>query len=259
MPRRGRVQVERRYGRKGGFWVWIVFRREFAAYFRTPVGYVFLGVFTALAGVIFYLGNISTLTGELLMFLSQLTMLSMLLMPVLTMRLLCEERQRRTDQLLLTSPVSLTRIVLGKYLAAAAVLGLAVLLTNVCTLVLAIYGKVYVGEWFVGTLGFVLQAMAFLALDMLATCFTKNQVSAAIVAFAANFLLWMLDLLADQVSAPLASKALSFISLYDRYEPFILGQLSLASVVYFVSFIALCLTATVRVMDARRFAQGGAA
>ena len=129
----------------------------------------------------------------------------------------------------------------------------------VCTLVLAIYGKVYVGEWFVGTLGFVLQAMAFLALDMLATCFTKNQVSAAIVAFAANFLLWMLDLLADQVSAPLASKALSFISLYDRYEPFILGQLSLASVVYFVSFIALCLTATVRGMDARRFAQGGAA
>lgn len=237
----------------------IIFRREFAAYFRTPVGYVFLGVFTALSGVIFYLGNISTLSGELLMFLSQLTMLTMLLTPVLTMRLLCEERQRRTDQLLLTSPVSLTRIVLGKYFAAAAVLGLGVLLTNVCTLVMALYGTVYAGEWFVGYLGFCLQGLAFLALDMLATCFTKNQVSAAIVAFAANFLLWMLDLLADKVGPAFVASALSFVSLYDRYEPFILGQLSVASVTYFLTFIALCLVATVRVMDARRFAQGGAA
>jgi ABC-2 type transport system permease protein len=237
----------------------IVFRREFAAYFRTPVGYVFLGVFTALAGVIFYLGNIATLSGELLLFLSQLTMLSMLLTPVLTMRLLSEERQRRTDQLLLTSPLSLTRIVLGKYLAAAAVLSLGVLLTNVCTLVMALYGTVYAGEWFVGYLGFLLQGLAFLALDMLVTCFTKNQVSAAIVAFAANFLLWMLDLLADKVTSAFVSEALTFVSLYDRYEPFILGQISFASVLYFLTFIALCLTATVRVMDARRFAQGGAA
>ena len=237
----------------------VVFRREFAAYFRTPVGYVFLGVFTALSGVIFYLGNIASLSGELLLFLSQLTMLSMLLMPVLTMRLLCEERQRRTDQLLLTSPVSLTRIVLGKYFAAAAVLGIGVLLSNVCTLVIALYGTVYAGEWFVGYLGFLLQGLSFLALDMLATCFTKNQVSAAIVAFAANFMVWMLDLLAGQAGSTLVSQVLSFLSLYDRYEPFILGQLSFASITYYVTFIGLCLTATVRVMDARRFAQGGAA
>ena len=75
-----------------------IFKRDFLAYFRTPVGYVFLGVFAALTGVIFYLGNLATLSGELLIFLSQLTMLIMLLTPVLTMRLLCEDRQRRTDQ-----------------------------------------------------------------------------------------------------------------------------------------------------------------
>ena len=105
-----------------------IFKREFLAYFRTPVGYVFLGVFTALAGVLFYLNNLVTLSGELLIYLSQLTLLIMLLTPVLTMRLLCEERQRRTDQLLLTSPVSLTRIITGKYLAAAAVLLIGILL-----------------------------------------------------------------------------------------------------------------------------------
>lgn len=236
-----------------------VFQREFLAYFRTPVGYVFLGVFTALSGVLFYLSNLTTLTGELLIFLSQLTLLLMLLTPVLTMRLLCEERQRHTDQLLLTSPISLTRIVLGKYLAAAAVLGLAVALTNVCTLVIALYGTVYAGEWFVGYLGFLLQGLSFLALDMFVTCFAKNQVSAAIVAFAANFVLWMVDLLADKIGSPALGSILTFVSLYGRYEPFILGQLSFASVLYFLTLIGLCLTATVRVMDARRFAQGGAA
>ncbi|MEA4929226.1 MAG: ABC transporter permease subunit [Candidatus Limiplasma sp.] len=236
-----------------------IFKREFLAYFRTPVGYVFLGVFTALSGVIFYLGNLATLSGELLIYLSQLTMLTMLLTPVLTMRLLCEERQRRTDQLLLTSPVSLTRIVLGKYLAAAAVLLMGVALTNVATLLLGLYGTVYPGEWFVGYLGFTLQSLAFLAMDLFVTGFTRNQVSAAIVAFATNFLVWMLDLLADKVSLPAAASALRFLSLYKRYEPFILGQLSFASLLYFVTLIALCLTATVRVMDARRFSQGGAA
>ena len=236
-----------------------ILKREFMAYFRTPIGYVFIGVFTALSGVIFYLSNLSTLSGELLIFLSQLTLLVMLLSPVLTMRLLCEERQRRTDQLLLTSPVSLTRIVLGKYFAATAVLLIAIALTNVCTLIIALYGTVYPGEWFVGYLGFTLQSMGFLALDMFVTGFTKSQVSAAIVAFASNFLLWMIDLLADKVPVTAIADSLRFISLYDRYEPFILGQLSYASLLYFVTFIALCLTATIRVMDARRFSQGGAA
>jgi ABC-2 type transport system permease protein len=236
-----------------------VFKREFLAYFRTPIGYVFIGVFTALTGVIFYLNNLASLTGELLTFLSQLTLLIMLLTPVLTMRLLCEERQRRTDQLLLTSPVSLWRIVLGKYLAATAVLGITIALTNVCTLIIAMYGTVYAGEWFVGYLGFTLQAMSFLALDLFVTGFTKNQVSAAIVAFGANFLFWIIDLLADQVSVAFLSDTLGFLSLYNRYEPFVIGQLSFASLLYFVTFIAVCLTATVRAMDARRFSQGGAA
>ncbi len=236
-----------------------VFKREFLAYFRTPIGYVFIGVFTALTGVIFYLNNLSTLTGELLPFLSQLTLLTMLLTPVLTMRLLCEDRQRRTDQLLLTSPLSVGRIVMGKFLAAAAVMGISITLTNVCTLVIGIYGTVYPGEWFVGYLGFVLQSLSFLALDLFVTGFTKNQVSAAVVAFAANFLLWMIDLLADKVPSGWMADTLNFLSLYSRYEPFAIGQLSFASLLYFISFTAVCLVATVRVMDARRFSQGGEA
>ena len=236
-----------------------IFKREFLSYFRTPVGYVFIGVFSALSSVIFYLNNIATLSGELLIFLSQLTLLVMLLSPLLTMRLLSEDSQEHTGKLLLSSPVPLPAIVLGKYLAAAAVLLIAITLTNVSTAIIAIYGTAYAGEWFVGYLGFTLQALSFLALDMFLTCFGRNQMSAALLAFAGNLVLWTLDLLSDAIPVPFISKTLAFLSLYNRYEPFILGQLSFASLAFFLAFIALFMIATMRLLDARRFSQGGAA
>lgn len=236
-----------------------IYKRELRGFFHTSMGYVFVGVFLALSGIIFYLSNLQPLSGELLIFLSQLTLLLMLLCPLLTMRLICEERQRRTDQLLLTSPVSLTAIVLGKYLAAATVLGLAVLLTHVHVLIIGLYGTLYAGEWFVGYLGLMLQGLSFLALDMLVTCFARNTLSAAAAAFAANFVLWLLDLLAQYVPIGALSEALRFVSLYRRYEPFILGQLSFANILFYLSFIAACLVGTIHVMDGKRFSQGGAA
>ena len=136
---------------------------------------------------------------------------------------------------------------------------LTILLTNVYTLVIAMYGRVYMGEWFVGYLGFTLQSLSFLALDLFVTCFAKNQMTGAVVAFGANFLLWMADMLADNLSVAWASKALQFVSLYDRYEPFRMGQLSYSGILFFVSFTACCLVAAVRVLDARRFSEGGAA
>ena len=236
-----------------------VFKRDFTAYFRTPVGYVFMGVYLTLSGVLFYLYNLQNLTGDLLTFLSTMTMLVMLLCPLLVMRLICEDRQKRTDQLVLTSPVSITGMVLGKYLAAAAVMLITIFLTNVYTLIIALCGRGYMGEGFVGYLGFVLQSLSFLALDLFVTCFAKNQMTGAVTAFAANFLLWMADMLADQLSIGWLSSALHFMSLYDRYEPFRLGQLSYSGILFFATFIACCLVAAIRVMDARRFSEGGAA
>ena len=237
----------------------VIYKRDLLAYFRTPVGYVFMGVFLTLSGLLFYLYNLQNLSGDLLTFLSSMTMLIMLLCPLLTMRLICEERQKRTDQLLLTSPVSLGGMILGKYLAAASVMMLTILLTNVYTLIVALCGRVYPGEWFVGYLGFTLQSLSFLALDLFVSCFAKNQMTGAVTAFGANFLLWMADLLADNLPAGWLSEGLKFLSLYDRYEPFRLGQLSYSGVLFFVSFIACCLVAAARVLDARRFSEGGAA
>jgi len=129
----------------------------------------------------------------------------------------------------------------------------------VYTLIIMLCGRVYVGEWFTGYLGFTLQSLAFLALDVFVSSFAKNQMTGAVAAFGANFLLWMVDLLAANLPLKWLSDALSFISLYDRYEPFRLGQLSFSGILFFLTFIACCLVAAVRVMDARRFSEGGAA
>ena len=114
----------------------------------------------ALSGLIFYVGNLRPLSGDLLGFLSQLTLLLMLLCPLLTMRLICEERQKRTDQLLLTSPVSLTAIVLGKYGAAATVLLASVLLTHVYVLIIGLTARC-TGRMVRGSCAFILQGLPF--------------------------------------------------------------------------------------------------
>lgn len=233
-----------------------IWKREIQSYFRTPVGYVFTGVFLALSGLMFYLQNITALNSDVLYLLSQTTFLWLFLSPVLTMRLMAEERHQKTDQLLLTSPVSLWGVVAGKYFAAAAVLFATVFLTLFYVLVIAIFGKVYLGELIVGYLGFILQGCSFLALDLYISGCARSQVTAAIAAFGVNMGLWVLDLLAAAVTLPVLSPILHFLSLYDRYQPFLLGQLSFASILYYVSFCAVFLFMTVRMLDARRWREG---
>ena len=143
-----------------------IWKRELQAYFLTPTGYVFMGVFLLLSSVMFYLQIMQARSSDLPTFVGQMSYLWMLLSPVLTMRLLAEERQRRTDQLLLTSPVSLSGMVLGKYAAAYTVMAATVVLTLGFVAVVAVYGRVYPAEMAVAYLGFILQGGAFLALDL---------------------------------------------------------------------------------------------
>ena len=230
-----------------------IWRRELQSYFYTPVGYVFMGVFLLLSSVMFYLQIMQQRSSDLLTFIGQMSYLWMLLSPVLTMRLLAEEKQKRTDQLLLTSPVSLTGVVMGKYLAAVTVMTVTTLLTGMFVLIVAIYGQVYPGELLVGYLGFLLQGCAFAALDLLISGLASNQVTAAVIAFGANFTLWMLDMLESAVTVEWAAKIMSFFSLYSRNEPFLMGQLSFASIVYDLSFAAACLILTIHALDSRRY------
>ena len=228
-----------------------IWRKELQAYFFTPVAYVFMGVFLLLASLFFYLLILAQRSSDLLTFLRYMSYLWMLLSPVLTMRLMAEERQKRTDQLLMTSPVSVTGIVLGKYLAALTVLLATVLLTLVYVAVVACYGAAYPGELLTGYLGFILQGCAFVAIDLLVSALVRSPIVAATAAFGVNFALWMMDL-ATLFAPEWLSGILRFVSLYSRNEPFLMGQLSWAGVFYDLSVIAAALLTAVWAQDRRR-------
>ena len=229
-----------------------IWKRELQSYFFTPIGYVFMGVFLLLSSVMFYLQIMQQRSSDLLTFIGQMSFQWMLLSPVLTMRLLAEERQKRTDQLLLTSPVSLSGIVLGKYAAAVTVMLATVALTLAFVAIVAIYGTVYPGELFVGYLGFILQGCAFIALDLYISSCCQTPVIAAAASFGANFLLWIMDMLVSVIYVDWAGAILDFFSLYSRNEAFLMGQLSVAGVIYDVSFAAVFLVMTVHRLDMRR-------
>ena len=222
------------------------------SYFYTPVGYVFIGVFLLISSVLFFLSILRQHSGDLPTFIAEMSYLWMLLSPVLTMRLLAEEKQKSTDQLLITSPAGLTTIVLGKYMAAATMLLLTAAATLPYVFVVAVYGKMYPAELAVNYLGFILQGCAFAAMDLYISGCTSSPVTAAVASFGANFVVWILDLIEAQVSVGWISDTLRFLSLYKRTEPFMMGQLSWAGIVYDLSFIIFFLALTVHHLDRQR-------
>lgn len=233
-----------------------IFRKEMQSYFYTPAAYVFMGVFLMLGGVFFGVSNLASRSGNLLTLFSQLSYLWLLLSPILTMRLLAGEKRQHTDQMLYSSPCSLSGMVLGKYFAACAVLLLTIGCTGIYALLVAIYGTLYLGETLVGYLGLTLQGCAFIALDLFVSCFARSQMTAAIAGIGANLMIWLADVVAAAVSVTAVSTTLDFISLYQRFVPFVRGQLSLSNVLYYLLFIFIMLFLSVRVLDARRWSEG---
>lgn len=232
-----------------------VWRKELRSYFVTPVAYVCMGAFLALTSLIFYVNILEKHSSDLPIFILWMSYLWMLICPVLTMRLFAEERQKRTDQLLFTSPVSLTRIVLGKYLAAATVLLITVLLTLVYAAVVAVYGRLYFPEALMAYLGFILQGCAFVAIDLALSALFRSPIVAAAAGFGLNLALWIMDLLALYTPS-WVSNILSFLSLYSRNEPFIMGEFSPASTLFDLTVIAGALAVSIHTLDARRWKRG---
>ena len=230
-----------------------IFKRELQSYFYTAGAYVYMLVFFALGSVFFAVGNLAAHSSDLTGFLWNMGYLWMLLTPVLTMYTYAGERKSRTDQLLLTSPLPLSGIVLGKYLAGAAVLALTGALSLIYPLIIGLWGRLYGGEALCGYLGFLLQGCAFLAIDMYVSARCRTPVTAAVWAFGVNLMLWLTDVLNSAVNIGWINRVLRAVSLYMRASPFQQGQLSPANVLYFLAVIALMLYFTVRALDARRW------
>lgn len=237
-----------------------IWKREFQNYFLTPIGYVFMAVFLLAGGIFFLLYNVLSGTNSLTTMFSNLIYLFMLIVPVLTMKLLSEEKHTRTDQLLLTSPLSIYEIVGGKFLAAVSVFAISLIGTIFSIIVIVTYGRAYWGLIFSNYLGYFLMGCTYISIGVLMSALTENQVSSAVLTFGVCLLLQLVESVGPALTFPgylrWISAVLSWFSLYQRYYTFTAGVISLANVVYYLTFIAIMLFFAVRVIDKRRWSEG---
>jgi len=238
---------------------WIIARREFHAYFATPLAMIFLTVFVALTGAFaFYVGGFFERgQADLLPFFQYHPWLYLLLVPAVAMRLWAEERRSGTIELLMTLPISPWEAICGKFLAAWAFVGVALLATLPIWITVNVLGQPDNGIIFAAYLGSFLMAGAFLAIGSCISALTKNQVIAFIVAATICFLLVMsgLELVLNVLRAftpdfvVSAVASMSFLSHFDRISK---GLIELPTIVFYASLIAFALFANRILLDLKK-------
>lgn len=234
-----------------------VYRRELRAYFQTPAGYVFMAAFFLLASAFFMLSNVLARLSDFNNTLGSMQVIMLFVTPVLTMKLFADEKRTKTDQLLMTSPVSLTAIVVGKYLAAVTVFFVTLVISLIYPLVLIIYGSPSSAELINAYIGFFLLGSAFIAVGIFASSVTDNQVIAAIVGFALLLTFWILGWIGSAVPSEFLNSIISWLSLVQRYdESFVSGILKPDAVIYYISFAFLFIFFTIRAIEKRRWSEG---
>ena len=160
-----------------------IFKKELRSYFTSMIGYLFIGFFLAIVGVYFMAYNLQGGYANFEYVLNSMVFVFVILVPILTMRLLAEEKKQKTDQLLFTSPLSVNKIVVGKYLAVFAVFVSAMVITMFYPFILSKYGTVSFKLAYTGILGFVLVGAAYLAIGLFLSALFESQAIAAVVTF----------------------------------------------------------------------------
>lgn len=232
-----------------------ILKREFKAYFQSVIGWLFVAALLAIFGLYFYVYNLRSGYPYLSYTLSAITIVFLIAVPILTMRSFAEERKSRTDQLILTAPVSIGKLVLGKYMAMVAVFSIDVLLFALAPLILSIFGTIPLGECYVALLGFWLYGCACIAVGMFISALTESQVIAAVVSFAVLFVSYMMQGITGLISSDgnWITKILNCLDLYAPFDSFGSGCLDLTGIVYYVTVIALLNFLTVQSIQKRRW------
>lgn len=230
-----------------------IYRREMSAFFISGVAYVFLAVFFLLSGIFFYNGVISAGTTETSSMFSSMFIIVLFLIPILTMKLMSEEKKNRTDQGLLTAPVGLWSIVLGKYFAALTLFIIAESIVFVYSIILSYLGQVVWSTLLGNYFAMLFLGAAFIAVGLFISSLTENQMASAVASMLVLFVLYLFDSFASRVSNEYIQKAMTAVSFYSRYIEFTQGVFSLPSVVFFLSTAFLFNFLTVRVLDKRRW------
>lgn len=230
-----------------------IFKKEFRNYFMSPIGYIFVGVFTFLASMFYSSGILMSQQADISIMFSDINVIYLFLAALLTMRLLSEEKNKKTDQLLLSSPVSITEIVIGKYLAAMAVFGVTMLISLVYPAIMFMFGEPAISEVIGSYIGFILLWGAFISVGVFISSLTESQMIAGVFTFASLLLIYFISWFEASLKNPVAKKIVDWFSLLSRYSEFQSGILNVENIVYYLSFIFVFLFLAVRVIDKRRY------
>ena len=230
----------------------IIYRKELRYFFSSMSGFVFLSVFWAAAGVYFSLGSLAAQNGDIKIFFSALAPFLMFILPLLTMRLYADERNFKTDEMLLSSPVRITSIILGKYFFALTIFIIALAPVLVFPLILA---SLHAPDFLSASgclLGIILASCAYISLGLFLSICTESQTASAALTFAAFLLMYLVSPQGGMMPSGMAGKVTSFFSLSARISAFSHGVFNFADVFFCLSFSALFIFLGVFVLEDRR-------
>ncbi len=232
---------------------WAVFKKEMRVYFVSPLAYVFLGVFLFLAGLFFYLGV--TMTGEasLRVMLSNLSVTLLFLLPLLTMRHFAEERRAATFELMMTAPVPLWSLLLGKWAASVALCLLLLAGTGLFPVVLAYYGDPDWGVMATSYLGLLLCCMAFVSAGLFSSSLTDEPVAAGLGGVILLLPFWLAGSAANLTSTEWLREVFRGLSFLGHLESFTSGVVDTADLTWFALFTFAFLFLTWRSVESRRW------
>lgn len=232
-----------------------IYKRELQAYFHSFLGALFIGATLFLLGIYFSVYELFMGYPYIGYALSAVVFLFLISIPVLCMRILAEERQKKTDQLILTSPVSVGGIVAGKFLALATVFAIPVVIISFYPVIMHFFGAIDFGKSYVAILGFFLYGLACIAICIFISSLTESQVIAAVISFAVLFLTYVMSGICNMISSTgnLLTKILSAFDMVGRFDDLLNGSLYISSIVYYLSVILLFLVFTVQSIQKRRY------
>lgn len=232
-----------------------IFKKEFMSYMHSVVGFLFMAVTIFFFGLYATVYNLSAGYPYVSYTLSSILFLFLIAIPILSMRILADERKQKTDQLILTAPISVGKIVLGKYFAMSSVFLIPVAAICIFPVFLQKFGTVPMGESYVAILAFTLYGLTCLAVGIFVSSLTESQVIAAVLSFGILFLTYMMSGIESLISQTgnIVTKFLGVFDFQTRFANMINGVLNITDVIYFLTVIILMLFLTTQSIQKRRY------
>lgn len=231
-----------------------VLKRELSAYFKAPVGYVFVAASFLFSGFFFWSFSLSSGSTDVSGVFQGMFYVYMIFVPILTMRLMAEDNRQKTDQLLLTAPVSLFGLVFGKFLSAYAIFLLGDIIMLIYGVVMSFFGVANWAMIFGNFVALALVGAIFVSSGLFISTLTESQMIAAIGSFALNLTLMLITTLTSVIPWKVVNDIIVSLSIFDRYYEFTEGIFSLSNTFFFLSVTVIFMFLTVRVLEKRRWA-----